>query len=239
VRPLLLAAAFAFAATGTAVAAPPGVPATILIVTDVGESAQQIMPASLWRKLVVEYVGARTATTVDGSELPDDARCHTAHALYAVLARFDRATRLPGLAQDTDRLYGIARFTVRNCLTGVVSPTKTVRLESDPPTEASRADFEPAPRTWDRAIRAALAHDPLALTTAVARVVRVDGNVVLLENAGGFVVNQVVRVFADANAKAYAVPIQLVVVDLSGKYAQAAIVGNGVPHAGDYVEAMK
>jgi hypothetical protein len=238
VRPLLLAAALLFAATGTALAAPRQVPATVLIVTDVGESGQPIMPAALWRKLVIEYVGARTVTAEDGTSLPDDTHCHSAKALYAVLATFDRATRLPGLAQDTDRVYGVARFTVRNCLTGMVSPTKTVRLESDPPSEASRGDFEPGPRTWDRAIRTALAHDPLVLTT-VARIIRVDGAVVFLESGGGFSLNQVLRVFADANAKPYANPIELVVLDIAGKYVQATVTGKGTPRVGDYVEASQ
>ena len=235
--PLVAVAVAAAALAGPAAAAPRApIPATVLIVTDVGESAQRSMPAALWRKLVTEYVGARSATAEDGTALPDDAHCRSAHALYAVFATFDRAMRLPGLAQDTDRVYGVARFIVRNCLTGTVSPTKTVRVESDPLSEADRGDYEPnAERTWDRAIRTTLAREPLVLT-AVARIVRVEGGVVYLESNGGFAVNQVLNDFADADAKPHA-PIQLVVLDATGKFVQASIVGKGTPHAGDYVEA--
>ena len=238
-RPLPLAAVLALAAlAGPAAAAPrAGVPATVLIVADVGESAQRSMPAALWRKLVVEYVGARAATAEDGTALPDDARCRSAHALYAVFATFDRATRLPGVAQDTDRIYAIARFTVRNCLTGFVSPSKMIRVESEPRSEADRGDFEPnTERTWENAVRATFARNPLVLP-AVARIVRVENGVVYLEGgAAGFAINQVLRDFADADAKPHA-PIELVVLDISGKFIQASIVGKSVPHVGDYVEA--
>ena len=232
-RPLLLVAALML---GFPSAAWAKVPATVLLVTDVGESAQRSMPAALWRKLVTEYVAARSALVEEGTSLPDDAHCRSAHALYAIFATFDRAPRLPGLAQDTDRAYGIARFTVRNCLTGIVSPTKTVRLESDPLSEADRGDFEPnAERTWDRAVRLTLSRDPLVLTT-VARVIRVENGIVFLESGGGFSVNQVLRDFADASARPHA-PIELVVLDISGKYVQASITGKGTPAVGDYVEA--
>jgi hypothetical protein len=242
VRPLrpiavLLPAVAVLAVAVSAAAAPrSAVPATVLVVADVGESAQRTMPSALWRKLAVEYVGARTVTAEDGTALPDDAHCRSAHALYAVLATFERATRLPGMQQDTDRAYGIARFTVRNCLTGIVAPAKTVRVESDPLSEADRGDYEPnAERTWERAVRRTLAREPLILT-AVARIVRVENGVVFLESGGGFAVNQVLRDFADTNAKPHA-PIELVVLDVSGKYVQASIVGNVTPHVGDYVEA--
>lgn len=237
-RPLPLAAALACALAAAPAAAAPRapVPAAVLVITDVGESAQRTMPAALWRRLATEYVGARTVTAEDGTALPDDARCRGAHALYAVLATFERATRLPGLAQDTDRAYGVARFTVRNCLTGTVSPTKTVRVESEPLSAADRGDYEPnAERTWERAVRTTLARDPLVLT-AVARVVRIENGTVFLESGGGFVLNQVLRDFADATAKPHP-PIQLVVLDVSGKYVQAGVVGSVTPHVGDYVEA--
>jgi hypothetical protein len=231
-------AAVALAATVTAAGAPPRpVPASVLVVTDVGEGAQGSLPAALWRKLATEYVGARGAAAEDGTALPDDARCRTAHAIYAVLATFDRATRLPGLAQDTDRLYGVARFTVRNCLAGTVAPTKTVRIESDPIAGAERAgDGTAAERIWERAIRAALARDPLVLA-AVARVARVENGFVYLESSGGFAPTQVLRVFADASAKPYAKPVELIVLDVVGTSVRAAIVGKGTPRPGDYVDA--
>ncbi|MDB5070751.1 MAG: hypothetical protein JWM87_1862 [Candidatus Eremiobacteraeota bacterium] len=245
VRPLqATAAALVFAATalaalpaGPAGAAPrTAVPASVLVVADVGETAQRTMPAVLWRKLVTEYVGAHPVTAEDGTALPDDAHCRSAHALYAVFATFDRATRLPGLAQDTDRAYGIARFTVRNCLTGIVAPTKTLRVESDPLSEADRAgDESRAERTWEHAVRRTLAREPLVLT-AVARIVRIENGVVLLESGGAFSVNQLLRDIADPNAKPHT-PIELVVYEARGRYIAAAVVGKGTPQVGDYVEA--
>ena len=203
--------------------------------TDVGESAQRTMPASLWRKLAVEYVGARSVTAEDGTALPDDAHCRSDHALYAVLATFERAMRLPGFAQDTSRAYGIARFTVRNCVTGTVSPTKMVRIESDPISDERDRDLS-AEHTWERAARTTLALDPLVLS-AVARIVRIDNGIVFLENGGGFSINQVLHV-VDLGSTPQA-PIQLVVLENTGKYAQASVIGKGTPRVGDYVEAVK
>ena len=237
-RPLPTLAALALAVTAVpAGAAPRATPTAVLVVTDVGERAQSSMPAALWRKLVSEYVGARSTTAEDGTALPDDARCRAAHAVYAVLATFDRATRLPGLAQDTDRIYGVARFTVRNCVTGNVTPTKTVPIESDPLSGTDRGDGESvAQRTWERAIRTTLARDPLVLT-AVARVVRVENGFVYIEGSGNFSPTQVLRVFADARAKPYGAPVELIVLDVVGTSVRAAIVGKGTPHPGDYVDA--
>jgi hypothetical protein len=247
VRPLL-AIALVLALAGPASAARTPLPATVLVTVFVGENATRTMPQALWRKLASEYVGARSVTAEDGPALADDARCRSAHALYAVLATFERATRLPGLAQDTDRAYAVARFTVRNCVTGAVLPTKTVRLESDPLSEADRGDFEPnAERTWERSVRAMLARNPLAFTPAtgpagtgppagaVARIIRIEGAVVFLDG-GKFTVNQVLRVFADKDARPRAEPIELVVLDVSGKYAQCSVIGNLTPRVGDYVE---
>ncbi len=216
--------------------APSITPATVLISATVGESATSSMPQPLWRKIVSEYVGARNPVFDNETTLADDTRCRAAHAVYAVLATFDRATRLPGLAQDTDRIYGIARFTIRNCLTGDVVPTKAVHLESDPISEASRGDFEPNPEhTWDRSVRSALARDPLI--KPVTRVAIVSNGVVLLERGPSFVVNQIVRGVADASGQLRR-PYELIVLNIAGKYIEATVVGNGDPHVGDYVEAM-
>jgi hypothetical protein len=226
-----------------AAATPPPSPTvpggTVLVVADVGESAQSTMPSALWRKLVTDYVGARTVVAEDGTALPDDARCRSAHASYAVFATFDRAMRLPGFAQDTDRAYGVARFTVRNCVTGAVAPMKTVRVESEPLAEAARGEGDAAATAamWQRAVRTSLAHDPLVFaplprTTRVASIV--DG-VVFLDNGDGLSVNQTLRDVADRNAHPHA-PIQLVVVEITRRYAAATVVGSGTPHVGDYVE---
>ncbi len=250
-RLLSLAAAVLVAALAAPAGAAPRVPAQVLIVADVDESAQRSMPAELWRKLVVDYVGARAASAEDGTALPDEARCRGAHALYAIFATFERALRLPGVPQDPDRVYGIARFTVRNCVTGVVAPVKTVRVESDPLSETQRGDFEPvSERTWDRAIRATLARNPLSLpvdsatataagattdvSAVVGRVIRVENGLVYIQTSAGFHADQTLRDYADRDAKPHP-PIDLVVVAVSGKYVTATVVGDGTPRAGDYV----
>ena len=216
-------------------------PAMVLVVADVGESAQRTLPGSLWRKLVADYFGAHSVSVEDGTALPDEARCRNAHAAYAVLATFDRAMRLPGFAQDTDRAYGIARFTVRNCLTGVVAPTKTVRVESEPLTEAARGegDAAVAAAMWQRAVQLSLARDPLPLTPPpprVARITNIVDGLVYLDHTDGFTVNQFLRDYADRNAHPHA-PIQLIVVEVNRRYVSAGIVGNGSPRVGDYVDA--
>jgi hypothetical protein len=250
VRPLLpVAVAFVVALSAPAAGAPR--PAPVLLVADVGEAAQASMPVATWRKLAAEYVG-REAIVEDGTSLPDDAHCRNAHAAYAVLATFDRATRLPGLAQDTDRAYAVARFTVRNCLTGEVTATKTVRVESDPLSWADRREDDLArTQTWARVVRRTLAREPLPLgplspleTAApqaapapVGRIVRVDGDLVVIQ-ARGLSLNQLLRDVSDAAGKPHA-PFDLIVVELAGKYVIAHVFGNHTAHVGDSIEAAK
>jgi hypothetical protein len=219
-------------------------PFTVLLVADVGESAQRTLPGPLWRKLVADYLGARAVAVEDGAALPDEARCRSAHAAYAVLATFDRAMRLPGFAQDTDRAYGVARFTVRNCLTGVVAPTKTVRVESEPLTEAARGegDAAVAAAMWQRAVQVSFTHDPLVLgpppapAARRARIATIVDGTIYLDRDDGFAVNQVLRDYADRNAHPHA-PIQLVVVEVTRRYVATTVLGSGTPHVGDYVDA--
>ena len=156
-------AVVALAAPGTASSAPP---VTVLVAATVGEGAQQMMPAALWFKLVSDYIGPAKVLSDIESTMPDEERCTSAHAAYAVLATFDREPRLPGIAQDTDRAYAVARFTVRNCTTGSVSAMKIVRLESDPVGESERAGPATAERQWARAVRMSLAHEPLGIVAA-------------------------------------------------------------------------
>jgi hypothetical protein len=247
VRPIPpLAAVFVLFAAVQPAAADPRAPGTsaVLVVADVGENARRSMPAALWRKLASDYVG-RTASAEDGTALPDDAHCRSANAQYAVLATFDRATRLPGLAQDTDRAYGIARFTVRNCVTGVVSATKTVQVESEPLSTAERREEALTAATWERAVRTTLAREPLLLTpvvheppAATARVIRVESDIVVLQITGNVSMNQVLRDIADPNGKPHP-PFELVVVELAGKYVVAHVTGNHTARVGDYVDAAR
>ncbi len=212
---------------------------TVLLVADVGESAQSTMPSALWRKLVADYVGARAVLAEDGTALPDESRCRSAHAGYAIFATFDRAMRLPGFAQDTDRAYGIARFTVRNCQTGAVAPMKTVRIESEPLAEALRGegDAAVAAAMWQRAVRMSFAHNPLVLAPLVrtTRIAGIVDGVVYLDSGDGLSVNQMLRDYADRDAHPHA-PIQLVVVEITRRYVAASVVGGGTPRVGDYVD---
>ena len=66
---------------------------------------------------------------------------------------------------------------------------------------------------------------------------RVGAGLVYLDTGGNFAVNQVLRDYADAAGKPYAVPIELVVVELGQKYVSASVAGKGTPRVGDYVEA--
>ena len=156
-------AVVALAAPGTA---SNSLPVTVLVAATVGDGAQQMMPAALWFKLVSDYIGPAKIVSDVESTMPDEERCKSAHAAYAVLATFDRAPRLPGTAQDTDRAYAVARFIVRNCTTGSVSAMKIVRLESDPVGESERAGPATAERQWARAVRMSLAHEPLGIVAA-------------------------------------------------------------------------
>jgi len=246
VRPLAIATVLAGLVLGAGVpAAAGGKPApapAVIVVADVGETAQRTMPGALWRKLVADYLSARRVSVEEGTALPDEARCKSAHAAYAVLATFDRAMRLPGFAQDTDRAYGVARFTVRNCLTGVVAPTKTVRVESEPLTESARGegDAAVAAAMWQSAVQASFAHDPLVLVpppapARTARIATIVDGTIYLDHGDGFGLIQVLRDYADRNAHAHA-PIQLVVVEVTRRYAAASVVGNGTPRVGDYVD---
>lgn len=245
-RPLALAVLLVFAGLVVGAGPPaasagnaPGPAGTVLVVADVGESAQSTLPGALWRKLVVDYVGAHPVIAEDGTALPDETRCRSAHAAYAVFATFDRAMRLPGFAQDTDRAYGIARFTVRNCQTGAIAAMKTIRVESEPLVEAARGEGDPAiaAAMWQRAVRASLARDPLVLAPPVrtARIATIVDGVVYLDSTDGFAVNQQLRDYADRDAHPHA-PIRLVVVEVTRRYVATSVVGTGTPHVGDYVD---
>ena len=220
-----------------------GAPITVLVAVSVGEGAQQAMPAALWLRLVSEYVGPAKIVADVESTMPDQERCRAAHAAYALLATFDRAPRLPGTAQDTDRAYAVARLTLRDCATGVVSPPRIVRLESDPVAESDRTgDLAAAERQWARPVQVALARDPLGLVKVApvvapaARVSRIRDGVVFLEGATGLIVRQVVFDYAGADGQAH-FPVELVVTEVDHKYVTATVLGRGTPHPGDFVSA--
>ena len=156
------------AAAPPVAAAPRGAARPVLVVADVGESARRSMPAALWRKLAADVRRPRTAAAEDGTALPDDARCRSAHAHTRCSRRSTARCACRGWRKTPTAPTAIARFTVRNCTTGVVS-RQTVRVESEPLSTIDRADDELTERAWERAVRATLARDPLLLAARSRR----------------------------------------------------------------------
>lgn|GEM_PF-1939300 len=129
-------------------------PVTVLVATMVGENARRTMPPELWQKLIDSFVYARNVVHFAGSGAPTIGDCKAAKAAYAVTAQFDLSPRLPGLGQDPDRKYAMARVTLLNCITGVASPERTFQFESQPLTQAQAGDFEPnESETWSRTVQ--------------------------------------------------------------------------------------
>ncbi|MDQ6925954.1 MAG: hypothetical protein M3154_06940, partial [Candidatus Eremiobacteraeota bacterium] len=91
-RPLVLAAVPFLAGLVLAAGAPaasagnPPPSTSVLVVADLGETAQRTMPGALWRRLVADYLGGHPVSVEDGTALPDEARCRSAHAAFAVFA---------------------------------------------------------------------------------------------------------------------------------------------------------
>jgi hypothetical protein len=154
-RPSALLLAALCLSTAPALGAGRGVePVTVLVASTVGENARRTMPPELWQTLVDSFVYARNIVHFTGSGTPTIGDCKAAKAAYAVTARFDLAPRLPGLGQDPDRKYAMARVTLLNCITGVASAERTFAFESQPLSAAQAGDFEPSEsETWSRTVR--------------------------------------------------------------------------------------
>jgi len=218
---------------GAPASAPVPTAVPVVIYEAVAPSASGSMTPALWRRLVSEYVGGRPLVIEDDAEAPDEARCRSAHGLYALAARFEAAPYLPGLARDPGRLYGIVRLVVRNCITGTALPAHVAAIDGDPLAARKAGDDEGnAERLWERSVRAALGRGPLL--RAVARIVAIHGNVALIERSGSFADDQVLHAVADAQGLPRA-PFELVVIDAHGRQVAARITGAGQPHVGDYV----
>lgn len=211
-------------------------PVTVLLASRLTPTAPKSMTPLLWRQIVSDYVDASTIATYKGDDTPSLESCRAAGAAIAMVATFDGAPRLPGIANDPGRTYGIARFDRLNCLTGVAMPPQVVRVSSDPPTEAG--DFEVPDNVWNRTIRAQLAREGFALT-GIARIVRIDRLDAYIDAPGlRFVTGQVIRAFVDHDGKARP-PVELVVGERVGKLFVATFDRKSAPppHAGDFVEA--
>jgi hypothetical protein len=215
-------------------------PVTVLVAATVADSAKRTMPPTLWLRLITDYVNASKVIPFTGAAAPTRDDCRAAGALYLVNATFELAPRLPGAAQDSDRKYATARIDLLNCLTGVASPTRNVRFESDPLSNANAGDFEPNVEfTWARPVRDKLARETLELS-GVARIVRIDGPFLYIDGAGSSItVNQILHIFADKNAQARP-PVEMVVTDTNGRFIQATYdtlkPGIVQPQVGDFVE---
>jgi len=157
-RPTALLLAALTVSAAPALGAGRGVePVTVLVASTVGENARRTMPPELWQKLVDSFVYARNVVHFAGSGTPTIGDCKAAKAAYAVTAQFDLAPRLPGLGQDPDRKYAMARVTLLNCITGVASPERTFQFESQPLSQAQAGDFEPnESETWSRTVQTRL-----------------------------------------------------------------------------------
>ncbi len=213
--------------------APTAVP--VVIFESVAPSAAGSMTPALWRRLVTEYAGGHPVVVEDDADAPDEARCRSAHGLYALAARFEGAPYLPGLARDPARHYGIVRLVVRNCITGVTLPARVSAVDGDPLATRKLGDDEGnAERLWERSARAALGRGPLL--RPVARIVAIAGNVALIERSGSFADDQVLHAVADAQGLPRT-PFELVVIDAHGRLVAARLTGPGQPHVGDYVAA--
>jgi hypothetical protein len=165
---VLLAATLAAPSGPAAAALLKPQPPRLVLTLAVAENAERTMPLALWKRLVVAYVPGRTVATDEGMEPADAARCRAAHAAYAVAATFQRVPHLPGLGEDPRRIYGVARFEVRNCATGALAPAKTILLHSDPPETVRPGAEENVERMWLRAAEAQLAREPLMLSALAA-----------------------------------------------------------------------
>jgi len=215
-------------------------PVTVLIAATVADSAKRTMPPALWARLIADYVNASKVVPFTGTGAPTREDCRAAGAVYLVNASFELAPRLPGAAQDSDRKYATARIDLLNCITGLASPTRNVRFESDPLSNANAGDFEPNVEfTWARPVRDRLARETLELS-GVARIVRIDGPFLYIDGAGSsIVINQVLHIFADKNAQPRS-PVEMVVTDTNGRFIQATYdtlkPGIVLPQVGDFVE---
>jgi hypothetical protein len=154
-RSIALLLAVLSVSTAPALGAGRGVePVTVLVATTVGENARRTMPPELWQKLIDSFVYARSVVHFTGTGTPTIGDCKAAKAAYAVTAQFDLSPRLPGLGQDPDRKYAMARVTLLNCITGVASPERTFQFESQPLSQAQAGDFEPnESETWTRTVQ--------------------------------------------------------------------------------------
>ena len=213
-------------------------PVTVLLATRVAPTAPESMTPALWRQIVSDYIDASTIAAYKGDDMPSLDACRAAGAVIAMTATFDGVARLPGIGNDPDRKYGVARFERLNCLTGAPMPAQVVRVTSDPPTEAG--DFDTPDNIWNRTIRAQLAHEGFALT-GIARIVRVDRLDAYIDAPGlKFVTGQVIRAFVDRDGKTRA-PVELVVGEMVGKLYVASFdrKSSPPPRVGDFIEAAR
>lgn len=224
-------AAAARPAAVTPAPAPTAIP--FVIGTTVAPSATHLMTAAVWRKLLAAYAGGRAVVTDDDADQPDEGRCRDAHGLYAVSARFEGAPWLPGLARDPSRAYGLMRFAIRNCLTGVVLAPRVVAVDGDP--LALRKPGDPdgnAERLWEHAVRAALVRG--SLFAPVGRIVAIHHRVALVERNASFARGAVLHGIADAQGHACP-PFELTVISARGRFVTAHADDGGEPRVGDYV----
>ena len=142
-------------------------PPRVVVVTDVGEGAQQTMPRDALaqaRRRVRRRAQRRRAKS--GPRLPDEAQCRArARGVRGARDVRARARGCRGWRKTPDRAYGDRALHRTQLRHRHGSGDKTVPIESDPLDDAARGELEPsAERTWERAVRTTLAREPLDLT---------------------------------------------------------------------------
>ena len=226
-------AALVLAASVAAGARP--APVKVLVGTTVSDAAQQTMSPALWSKIVDDWVNAEI---VNFGGIPTIDDCRRANADFMVGAPFDLRPRLPGMPNTSERIAAVTNLVVTNCVTGDVTYSQRIDLESDPPTAQPEGDFEGVPAiSWSKTAPARLAKYPVFFPRT-ARIVQVTPPLALVNITGNVKPGDILFDYAGVDHKPKG-PITLTVTQQQGKYWEVmfSTVGGGPsPAVGDFVE---
>jgi hypothetical protein len=211
-------------------------PVKVLIYAPVSDAARGTMSATLWAKMVSDYVNARTVPFTDHVPTLDD--CRQAGADFMATAPFDLRPRLPGMPNSSGRVGAMSHLTFTNCITGTVVYDQIVTFESDPQASGSEGDFDTVPEiAWSKNVPVALAKYPVYFPR-VSRVIQVTPPLALVDLRGEVKPGDQLRIYAGSDRKPKG-PIMLTVTQLQGKYTEvmfSTVNGSAPPSVGDYVE---
>ena len=235
-RCALLSAGLALGLSGPVLAR--NAPVRVLVSAPVADTARPTMSATLWTKMVSDWVSATVIPLAGEQPTVDD--CHKAGADFMVSAPFELRPRLPGMPNvGGGRVAARSHIVVTNCFTGSAVYDQTVSFDSDP-SSAGAGDLESSPEiTWSRNVPATLGKYPVFFAH-IARVFQVRPPIVLVDLRDGVKPGDVLRIFAGADHKAKG-PIYLTVTQMLGKYVEAmysSVSGGPQPAVGDLVEPV-